>query len=106
MVLVLPKLKVFHTRRFACQGCTHFSCSGKRLGSAAAVKASFAKIAEAVCCPWPPSPVVGKRVMMTSGRNFRITHTTSLNNFSRSHFVKVSSGFFEYQKSKARVKNC
>ena len=39
-------MNVFQKMRFACQGCTHFNCSGKRLASAAAVKASTAKIAK------------------------------------------------------------
>ena len=41
------------------------------------------------------SPVVGKRVTMTSGRKVRMTRTTSASTFSRSQIVSVSSGLFE-----------
>ena len=42
------KRKVFQRRRLACHTSTpNFNCSGNRLGSAAALKASIAKTAEA-----------------------------------------------------------
>ncbi len=101
----LPQLKRFHTMRFACQGFTYFSCSGKRFGSAAAVNASSARIADAVWCPCPP-PSFGKRVIITSGRKLRTIQTTSESTASLPHFAKLSSGLFEKPKSTARVKNC
>ena len=90
-----PKRKTFQRSRFACQGRTHFSCSGKRVGSAAAANASPARIAEAVWLPWPPSPVAGKRVTITSGRKDRMIHTTSDRTCSWPQIANVSSGFFE-----------
>src|SRR5690606_12279795 len=41
------KLAVFQSKRLACHGSTSFNCSGKILGSAAAIKASCASMAEA-----------------------------------------------------------
>ena len=55
----------------------YVSCSGNRVGSAAAAKASLISIPEAVWCPCPPVPSAANRVMITSGRNFRITQTMS-----------------------------
>jgi len=43
---------------------------------------------------------------MTSGRNLRITATTSASTASFPQMRSVSSGFFENPKSRARVKNC
>ena len=40
------KLKLARTSRLACHGCTHFNCSGKRAGSAAASNASLPRMAE------------------------------------------------------------
>ena len=39
---------VFQTNRVACHGFTHASCSGNRFGSAAALNASWTRIADAV----------------------------------------------------------
>ena len=92
-------LRVFQTE-------TNCNCSGKRVGSAAASKASSANIADAVWCPCPPLPSVAKRVMIISGLKLRITQTISLKIESWLHLVKVSSGFLLKPKSYARVKNC
>src|ERR1035437_9903958 len=96
----------FHSNRFGCHGFKYLSCFGNLLASPAWLNASSASIAEAVWCPCPPSPVIGKRVRITSGRNFRIIQTTSESIFSLSQKAKVSSGDFEKPKSYARLKNC
>jgi len=84
----------FQKIRRACHGLTHWSCSGNRAGSAAAWKASRARMAEAVW--WPcVSPVDGKRVTITSGWNRRITQTTSLSTASRPQMARLSSDVLE-----------
>ena len=103
---MLPKLKVFQSNLLACHVVTYFNCSGNLVGSAAASKACSAKIPLAVWCPCPPSPVVGKRVIITSGLNVRITQTTSLKILFCPQVLKVSSGLLLYPKSYALVKNC
>jgi len=57
-------------RFFACQGRSPSAiCSGKRSGSAAARKASRARMPTAWWWPWPSRGVPSKREMMTSGRS-------------------------------------
>ena len=97
----------FQKIRRACHGVTPpVSCSGWNLGSAAAWNASTASIAEAVWCPCVSAGSGEKRVMMTSGRKWRMTATTSARTASFPQMRSVSSGLFEKPKSRARVKNC
>src|ERR1035437_9656482 len=96
----------FQSNRLGCQGLRYLSCSGNLVESPAWLNASSASIAEAVWCPCPPSPVIGKRVIITLGRNLRIIQTTSESILSFPQKAKVSSGDLEKPKSYARLKNC
>ena len=71
-----PNPPPFWRIRFGCQAVSSPSCSGNALGSPASLNASTARMADAVWCPWPP-PWGEKRVMITSGRNVRMTRTIS-----------------------------
>ena len=101
-----PLLKLFQNSRLVCQVWVNRSCSGNFAGSAAAWNASTASCADAVWLPCPPEAPGGKRVTITSGRNFRITQTMSARICSFPQNSYVSSAVFEYPKSMARVKYC
>jgi hypothetical protein len=92
------QVETFSSSRSACHGGRR--SSGKRLASAAAVKASAASSAEAVWWPWL-GPSVEKRVMMMSGRTVRMARTTSASTRSWPQSRKDSSGFLLYPKSRA-----